>query len=238
MQRPFPLSVDDVLTLPVDDVALEILRDVIANPAWGTHDWIGIARVAFEQEDRWRSGAAVRAIEEAWAWLYRKGLVAISWQTPPQFGPFFVTRAGEAVAREGLAPVRAAERLDVDLHLNIVREARPQFLMGKFELAAFAAMRQVEIRMRDLSEAEASLVGVPLARFAWRDDGPLADMNVEAGERLATAHLFAGAMGVFKNPPSHRIVEFEDPTLAAEVVLLADLLMRILDDAAQRIEEP
>jgi len=37
------------------------------------------------------------------------------------------------------------------------------------------------------------------------------------------------AIGFIKNPPSHREVHFEDPTEAAEAVLLADLLMRILD---------
>ncbi len=41
--------------------------------------------------------------------------------------------------------------------------------------------------------------------------------------------LFRGAISVFKNPVSHRQVDYADPTLASEVVLLADLLLRILD---------
>jgi hypothetical protein len=47
--------------------------------------------------------------------------------------------------------------------------------------------------------------------------------------------LFWGALGVFKNPPSHRQVEFDDPTLASEVIFLADLLLRLLDRAEQRV---
>jgi hypothetical protein len=36
-------------------------------------------------------------------------------------------------------------------------------------------------------------------------------------------------IGIVKNPSSHRQVDFDDPTLASEVVLLADLLLRLLD---------
>ena len=52
--------------------------------------------------------------------------------------------------------------------------------------------------------------------------------------RYPTRVLFRGALGVFKNPSSHREVEFDGPTEAAEVVMLADLLLRMLDRIAQR----
>ncbi|MEU8501457.1 MULTISPECIES: TIGR02391 family protein [Streptomyces] len=58
--------------------------------------------------------------------------------------------------------------------------------------------------------------------------GPTAD----PGEAVALMELFKGAFGTFKNPASHRRVDFADPTEAAEVVLLADLLMRLLDKIA------
>ncbi len=47
--------------------------------------------------------------------------------------------------------------------------------------------------------------------------------------------LFWGAIGVFKNPSSHRQVEYDDPTLASDVVLLADLLHRMLDQVEDRL---
>jgi hypothetical protein len=40
--------------------------------------------------------------------------------------------------------------------------------------------------------------------------------------------LFKGAIGLFKNPSSHRRVDFTNATEAVEVVLLADLLLRLL----------
>jgi hypothetical protein len=36
-------------------------------------------------------------------------------------------------------------------------------------------------------------------------------------------------MGLFKNPTSHRAVDYGSPTEACEVILLADLLLRLLD---------
>jgi hypothetical protein len=45
--------------------------------------------------------------------------------------------------------------------------------------------------------------------------------------------LFWGAIGTFKNPISHRAFTFDDPTTASEAILLADLLMRMLDQLAE-----
>ena len=42
-------------------------------------------------------------------------------------------------------------------------------------------------------------------------------------------HLFLGAITAFKNPSSQRGVENEDPVEAADLVHLADLLLRIID---------
>ena len=106
-------------------------------------------------------------------------------------------------------------------------------MIGGYDLAAFEAMKQVEVRVRQLSEASDSEIGVKVMRSAFKEGGPLRDQGMDAGEQTARRELFAGAIGLFKNPTSHREVEFDDPTEASEVVLLADLLMRILD----RIEE-
>ena len=76
-------------------------------------------------------------------------------------------------------------------------------------------------------------LGVRLMRQAFaKDRGPLTDESADPGEQEAMMHLFGGAIGVFKNPSSHRTVNYDDPTLAAEAVLLADLLLRLVDIAA------
>jgi uncharacterized protein (TIGR02391 family) len=125
--------------------------------------------------------------------------------------------------------VRAAERLDVELHPLLEAKARPQFLRGDFETAIFVAMKEVEVRVRQLSGASDSLLGTKLMQQAFAPTGPLAAAGADPGEVVAEMELFKGAIGLFKNPSSHRPVSYSDATAAAEIVLLADLLLRLLD---------
>jgi len=130
--------------------------------------------------------------------------------------------------------------MEVDLHFRIRDRALPQFLLGEYELAAFAALREVEIRVRELPGAPESLIGVKLMQEAFKlDDGALYDPNLDRGEAEAMMALFRGAIGVFKNRSSHRAVDYgSDPVQASEVVLLADLLLRLLDEAEWRLNAP
>lgn len=95
-------------------------------------------------------------------------------------------------------------------------------------------MKAVEVEVRTLSGLTDSLVGVKLMQAAFNADGPLTDQAAEGGEREAMMKLFAGAIGAFKNPASHRTVQFDDPVEAAEVVQFADLLLRMLARTALR----
>lgn len=170
----------------------------------------------------------LQAMVEAWDWLEHHGLVALR---PGESSWAYVTNRGAAVAgaNGGLAIVKASARLDLDLHPLIARDVRQQFILGKYELAVIAAMRAVEISVRELSGASGSEVGVRLMQRAFGADGPLRDELLDPGEQEAMTALFRGAIGVFKNPSSHRQVDFDDPTLAAEIVLFADFLLRMLD---------
>jgi uncharacterized protein (TIGR02391 family) len=101
---------------------------------------------------------------------------------------------------------------------------------GEYDVAAFLAMKAVEVAVRDASELDAGDVGTDLMRKAFDvDKGPLADLEAERSEREARSHLFAGAIGSYKNPGSHRDVDLNDPIEAAEIVLLANHLLRIVD---------
>ncbi len=221
-------SDDDIQALPLDLLALEVLRHFKATGEWNTADF-----PVDEWVRRKREGVQ-RVLFEAVSWLETNGLIAHPKPGQTHEQSMFITRAGEGALDGGLGPLRAAHRLDVDLDPRLQR-VRTQFLIGEYELAAFAALREVEIRVRDLSGSQPSQIGVALMRAAFGANGSLADPHLDPGERTGIMELFAGAIGTFKNPPSHRQVNYEDPTEASEIILLADLLLRILDRAASRL---
>jgi hypothetical protein len=97
---------------------------------------------------------------EAWDWLILTGLVAMVPGEQSLNGHAYVTRRGRAAARDprALAAVRAEARIDVDLHERLARRIPRQFMLGEYELAAFAAMRDLLLRMLDATEHRLSAV--------------------------------------------------------------------------------
>jgi uncharacterized protein (TIGR02391 family) len=220
---------EEALALPLDELAMRVLQHFANGGDVNRHNLTNV--------NAWTDHGSGRALEqmmyalaEAYDWLDRQGLVA---RDPASGGSEwgFVTRLGHQVLqdRRGLAALRAGRRLEVDLHPSIAQTARRQFLLGEYDLAIIAALRQVEVRVRELSGASDSDIGMKLMADAFKPGGRLHDPNMDKGEAEATMALFRGAIGTFKNPVSHRPVEYDDPTLAAEVLFLADLLLRMLD---------
>jgi uncharacterized protein (TIGR02391 family) len=229
-----PVPVDAIRRLALPDLAFEALRELVqATGSLHRNNWLRGAQMGLQDEPDAKE--LLRSLAEAWDWLTAKALIS---RDPEQGGEWsFVTRRGRELAamEDGRSRLLAEERLDVDLHPLLERRVRRLFLQADYELAAFEAMKQIEVRVRGLAGAPPSVVGVKLMRDAFGEKGRLRDPSMEGGEQIATMELFAGAMGVFKNPTSHRPVEFDDPTRAAEVVLFADLLMRVLDDVEARV---
>ncbi|MGV9365630.1 TIGR02391 family protein [Amycolatopsis sp. NPDC003731] len=221
----------ETLALPIDALALLILRDYKAGDGWNWQNWMRGA----EQQGTARDREIGRALSEGWSWLMTHGLVVRD-PSQPSADAYVVSRLGEETLRFGVGKLAAAERLGMSLHPRIAQLVEQQFLLGEYDVAVFVAMREVEIRVRDLAGASDSDLGTKLIdkAFAPGIPGVLVDPKAEPGEQQAMLNLFKGAIGMFKNPTSHRAVKYEDPAVAGDAVLLADLLLRLLDGIEAR----
>lgn len=175
------------------------------------------------------SRAVEQALTEAWWWLAREGFIVE--KASGQQGWYFISRRGTR-ALDSNTPIafRHARLLPREsLHPVIAEKVFAPYLRGDYETAVFAAFKEVEIAVRSSASLPDNLVGSDLMRRAFHDpDGPLTNTDQPAAEREALSHLFAGAIGSYKNPNSHRRVAIEADE-AAEMIVLAGHLLRIVD---------
>ena len=83
---------------------------------------------------------------------------------------------------------------------------------GDLDEAVFAAFKAVEEAVRTAGGFGPTDIGVAIMRKAFdKINGPLSDQKQPEPEREALAHLFAGAIGSYKSPHSHRTVSITDP---------------------------
>lgn len=240
MQDAFPPR-NDLLQMPPYEVAplllkyLKGLNQTTPGDRLNRHNVLLDAQSSlgdYDQPPGNQNGAA-KVIAEAWSVLETEGFLA---HYPGEAGGdfYFVTRKGQDFSEDedNLRAYEFSKLLgDYGLDPAFERHIRPLYNRGDYDTAVFRAYKEIEVRIRAKGSLPDSLVGVALARQAFHPDtGPLRDTAVvDRGERESRMHLFAGALGSFKNPSSHRNVDFTDPREVAEIILFANYLVRIVD---------
>jgi uncharacterized protein (TIGR02391 family) len=181
-----------------------------------------------------------QALIEGWVWLENEGLIALSRAGSYDGGRIFITRQGrklkkstdlEVYCRANLLPKKL-------LHPIISQKVYHLFLRGDYDTAVFQAFKEVEVAVRDAGSYSNENYGTDLMRQAFHiGHGTLTDENQLESERKAVAHLFAGAIGLYKNPHSHRNVPVSAEE-AVEIIMFASHLLRIVDSRSQMSTAP
>ncbi len=172
----------------------------------------------------------LEAIREAFAWLEGQALLISPDASNGQRGWRKIGRRGRRLAtNEGFQAYKDAATLPEQLlHSRIRDSVFFNFQRGDYQTAVLLAFREVEILVREKSGI-VDEVGVKLMRKAFdKDKGPLRDPNAEDGEREARAHLFAGAIGSYKNPHSHKSVSLSARD-AVEMLVVASHLLGVAE---------
>jgi uncharacterized protein (TIGR02391 family) len=226
-------DIDDLLELEPDEIAEFVLRFVAAKPSEGVGALTAYTFGLHYSRD-WapldRQNEVALALAEAWAWLVRECLLI------PDLGDmnkgFVLSRRGWRLIESGdFSEFRAERSLQRDqIHARLRKQAYSDFIRGDYDGATFKAMREVEIAVRGAGGYPESLYGLDLIGEAFHiERGKLTDKNAVTAEQKAVSALFAGAIGLLKNPGSHHSAN-PDAATAAEIIYLASYLLRIVDE--------
>ena len=235
-------DVDLLLALPPEQVGKQLLKVAALQAQNGLFNREAVAgSQALFDNGLPGSGAFYppnRTIEiqlaayEAWQWLEHSQLImAAAGVNGASFSQ--LTRLGRALIENDEALDSFINSMSFPkalLHDAIANDVWTQLAQGKLDVAVFIAFRTVEERVRIASGFPADDHGVPMVRRAFnKDKGPLRNPKQPEAEREALANLFAGAIGSYKNPHSHRTELIADVAEAQEMVMLASHLLRIVD---------
>ena len=166
---------------------------------------------------------------EAFVWLEHEMFIA---PLPDQQGEWrYITRRGKKIleSEDFGAYLMSSLLRSEELHPILARKVKPLFLRGDYDTAIFQAFKAVEVQVRKVGGYAKSDLGVNLMRKAFHPQtGKLTNSHSEPAEKEAMLSLFAGAIGLFKNPTSHRNIETITPQEAADYIKVADCLLKMV----------
>lgn len=236
MLRSLVPDVEVLLSLSQEELA-EIALQIVSKQT--QNGLVHLQELASQVAPQWGDGypenrqrEALIAISEAWNWLTVQGLLIPDPGMNGNNGFMVLSRRARHLLDSGSfkSYAKSISFPKSLLHPRIATEVWNDMSRGDLETAVFKAFREVEIAVREAGSFGATDVGIQLVRKAFdTTKGILTDKEQPEAEREALAHLFAGALGSYKNPHSHRTVAIYEPSEAQEMVILASHLLRIVD---------
>ncbi len=238
----FPTA-EDLLDTPIEDLAPVLLR--MAGPHVQSAGFV--PRDVTRHMLRPNTGPSIYSghkeqqiemhLSRAWNWAEREGFIEPSPGMNGQHGWRMFTPDGKAIA-DGFDfhKLRAAREFPkVLIHPTIRDKVWRALMRGDLDDAVSAAFKAVEVAVREAANLKDADIGVNLMKDAFKPYvGHLTDRDQHPAEQEAVVSLFTGAIGLFKNPQSHREVKTDDVRVAQEQVMIASHLLRIVDARRKR----
>ncbi|HEY8460343.1 MAG TPA: TIGR02391 family protein [Blastocatellia bacterium] len=227
---------EELLKLELEDVAAVILESLnsIEHLQLNRSDF-AMQRTVQEYPPAYHE-RLLKVLMTGWGYLEREGLIA---EMPSKAGWYFITDKGKTIrSREDLNAYRASRMLPKYLlHPVIARKVEVAFQNAEYDTAVFQALRELEVATRNASGFLPTDIGAALMRKAFDPKtGPLRDDAAIDLEKIAICDMFAGLVGSYKNPRSHRHVVL-DAAEAAEIIVFASHLLKIIDARAAKMEK-
>ncbi len=221
-----------VLNIAPEELAPQVLKAATSRMQNGLFQRSEISRFAAEYLPQYQADVEI-AITEAWRWLENHLFILPAPGVNGTHGWFVLGRRGRtglADPQQFTAYTKASQFPRELLHPAIAERVWAAMARGEYDTAVFSAFKAVEEAVREAGGYSLTDIGTDLMRKAFAaDSGPLTMQSHPKAEREALAHLFAGAIGSYKNPLSHRTVTITDASEAQEMLMLASHLLRIVE---------
>jgi hypothetical protein len=234
-------SVEQLLAAPDLEVERVLLRYVVEYCANGMHPMVTRDSISsglfdsggYDYSIQARSDVQ-RVIARAW-----KGLDYASYIEEPD--PDNGKNGYRVPSAKGKSARAATDYTGVRMRSNFTRDmfhpALPDaawnaFTVGDYDTAIFEAFKSLEVAARTKGGFTTGDFGAALMKKAFDPDtGPLRDKAASRGRRIARCELFTGAFGEIRNPKGHNDPTITDAVVAAEELMAAGVLRRIVDGA-------